>query len=68
MWKASNKWKGNMMTDFREVISEDGRLVETYRSSPVEDIIIIIIIVIIFIIISVKCNYCELRTYLLYAI
>ena len=38
MWKTSKKWKENKLIDFREVVSEDGRLMETNRSGPVENI------------------------------
>jgi hypothetical protein len=37
MWRTRKKWKDNTMIDFREVVSEDGRLMETKRSGPVED-------------------------------
>jgi hypothetical protein len=38
MRKTSKKWKDNKVIDFRDVVSEDGRLMETSRSVPVEDI------------------------------
>ena len=50
----------NMTIDFRELVCENGRLMETNKSGPVEDIIIIIIIIVIIITVSIKCTYCEL--------
>lgn len=47
----------DMTIDIRELICENGRLMETNRSGPVEDIIIIIAIIIT---VSIKCTYCEL--------
>jgi len=38
MWKTSKKLKDDKMVDFRGVGPEDGRLMETNISGPVENI------------------------------